>query len=359
MNKIMLIAAIAACFSSNVFARNIQFSSLIPAYQKEALESDLLKLKSWELVPTEYDSELMQVMEVDSLNSDSLIAWLEERVGYIVSEDFDRDNDFIDLDEWFSFPNPYIYPSFGDEDTSVEADPNQKLYTVMANIGVAKYLLDKSKRDLFGINFRSEDGDVVVPLKSPRVGLIQIGEGLFHQKLLVNKDDINAESNSIMRLITLFHEARHSDGNGTSLGFFHAVCPKGHRYQGKSVCDKARNGAYAVDGLLTLKLIQSCQTCTEDETALLTERAQNSLDRVLQEYTVREYTDAVKKRISEYEEYLLNLKEQWNSPYLSPKQESMIANSVSRTQEALDRLMATGETIEKVVPTRYWDASPE
>jgi hypothetical protein len=73
--------------------------------------------------------------------------------------------------------------------------------------------------------------------------------------------------NTIHRLATLFHEARHSDGRGRYATFPHIQCPRGHELQGYPACDDIANGAYAVGVAVDELLVANCHTCTANELA--------------------------------------------------------------------------------------------
>lgn len=94
----------------------------------------------------------------------------------------------------------------------------------MTNIGAVLYQTGKDMGDLY--SFRM-DGIGSVVVKSPRTGILKIGSIYFNE--LYEDDSMSASSlkfiHSLYRMATLFHEARHSDGHGDSLGFFHVKCP--------------------------------------------------------------------------------------------------------------------------------------
>ena len=149
---------------------------------------------------------------------------------------------------------------------------SEKAMTVMSNIGSALYMGGKNKRQIFNMKIsrglmRSAEKVSVI---SPRAGIIQIGEGLFAPELTINKDAPDAMINSIFRLSTFFHEARHSDGNGTSLAFSHAICPKGHAYEDEAACDESLNGSYTVGAVMLMEMAQGCgENCSEREKEIL------------------------------------------------------------------------------------------
>ncbi len=240
-------------------ARELRFSKDIPSDYIDLLKNDLQQLSSLLSEKSEGDQSLKSIMGLEQLSPSELTSWLTQRIGYIVGEDFDPSRDFSALGA-HQYPNPSTFPSFDQED-DVPLSSSGELIIVMANLGAAQYLIGKSQRQLYGLNFDDGFEQNIVPLTSARIGLVKIGAGLFHQKLNFDRNDLSAEVNSIMRLATLFHEARHSDGNGETLGFFHTVCPRGHKYQGRSACDKNLNGPYMLDALLIEKMMKSCKSC--------------------------------------------------------------------------------------------------
>ena len=68
----------------------------------------------------------------------------------------------------------------------------------------------------------------------------------------------------IFRAGVLFHEARHSDGHGKTLGFMHAKCPATHDLAGLNACDAATNGPYTIGSEMHKYLMYACgSSCSE------------------------------------------------------------------------------------------------
>lgn len=358
MLKKLQFVSLALFLSLGVTAREIQFSRDISFEYQQLIRGDLARLSALLQNPSAIDQQLLQVMELDELSASSLELWLTERLGHIVADDFDPLREFIATTS-HTYQNAYIFPRF-DEEVVTPLDPSATMLTVMANIGTAQYLIGKSQRQLYAFDFEAIDGQTKrIELTSPRVGVVKIGPGLFHPKLNFNSNDLSAEVNSIMRLATLFHEARHSDGNGETLGFFHAVCPTGHAYQGRSACDKNLNGPYMLDALLIEKFMASCQSCSAEELKFLSKHAADSRARVLTSYTVLDFTDDVKAQLEQLEASKQNYMAQWNTPNLSPRQEMMISNALESIDNKIARLMSSGAKVETVVPTTFWNARAE
>ena len=112
---------------------------------------------------------------------------------------------------------------------------------------------------LIGIKFR---GVGRVPITSPRTGIIQIGDGLFHDGFFREELPKDSVVRKVFRIQTFFHEARHSDGTGKSIGFLHALCPPGHAYAGVNACDRNSNGPYTVGALMIEQLEKACPNCS-------------------------------------------------------------------------------------------------
>lgn len=104
-------------------------------------------------------------------------------------------------------------------------------------------------------------GNESIVINSPRVGVLQLGEIYrHHERIKGFSGDIDSLKNSLLRLSTFFHEARHSDGNGENVGFSHVKCDSGD-FRGKVACDDSSNGAYTVSKVVLQSLLSSCSDC--------------------------------------------------------------------------------------------------
>jgi hypothetical protein len=261
---------------------DITLSNSIDLDMRTKIDKDLKNLDSMIFYKT-VEPRTLKVMGLLSLSSHTLSRWLGQRVNYIISDESDSTADLLTMKNIFisqngvDFPNSEILPYSLDvssrfhknlAETSNSNNGSQASMIVMSNLGTALYMDGKDSNTIYGMNIVSsktlENKKVII--KSPRAGIIQIGEGLFSPDLTINESNADAISNSILRLSVFFHEARHSDGNGKSLGFYHANCPKTHDYADQPACDENLNGPYAVGTLVLKEMVKNCSLhCNEAE----------------------------------------------------------------------------------------------
>lgn len=172
--------------------------------------------------------------------------------------------------------------------------------TVAQNLSVAfwlGYMLDrrKSGEDPGAIPDQRE-GDRSIHLNSSRMGFVQLG------------DPYSAVDNSIFRIATLIHEARHSDcPNGITgsqldqfldpqskpsnddiisvigtCGFLHPDCPAGHPLAGKPACEDGEGwGAYSVMIPFNRMIYRQCTNCSEDDRQAAAVSASEAATRII------------------------------------------------------------------------------
>ena len=225
-------------------------------------------------IASQSTKDMIKLMEIPNSDAASMQTWLEDRVHFIVSEDFDSKKKAIYDDSKPIYPEnqilPYkierssgssstneLFPQAGNELFPQTDKSPAKGQIVMSNMGLAFYLNGK-------IENRRVVVDLVdigpVRIESPRTGLLQVGEGLFS---LYKRRITQNVLKGIFRVSTLFHEARHSDGHGATLGFLHAKCPTGHDFEGLYACDASTNGPYTVGALMEKNLLAACgDSCT-------------------------------------------------------------------------------------------------
>lgn len=161
--------------------------------------------------------------------------------------------------------------------------------TVAVNIGIQLWIESfASFRSPGTVRLQGHD----FKLNSGRVGIIALGDGFNMQ----GRSDFN-------RLITLLHEARHSDcssgldegdlklvterdfdglqNKNPSCGHLHEVCPAGHQLAGTPACDSHAWGAYSMSWMFAQNFADNCMGCSEKETQTLLIAAKDSLTRVL------------------------------------------------------------------------------
>lgn len=272
MLKKSLIIMTLGTLSLNAFAFELTFSRGIPKAQREKLSQDVKVLKSFQMREAA-DEETLKILDIKNLENATMVKWLADRVQYIVE---DKDIEKFKLSasrENFVYPYPGQFPDIdlSGMEMNIEiplrpVSDDAAGVTVMSNIGTAFYFIGKLSDQLLRLRIRVgllkfERIDIT----SPRVGVLQIGEGLFMDRFDFNRENPKALSNSLNRLSTLFHEARHSDGHGAHLGFFHAICPMGHPFAGEAACDKNLNGPYAVGAQVVKEFAKNCVSCNESE----------------------------------------------------------------------------------------------
>lgn len=259
--------------------RDIIMSSKINKDQRKTLKNDLEVIRNFSFAHSA-DPRTLTIMELDDLNSDSAYNWLRDRVSAVI-EDTDLDKLNIRGRAFSDYPRNEAAvieqslpaPSDGSGGRGV---------TVMSNIGTAIYYAGKTSNQLYSVKVKTGFlSSKKIEVTSPRSGIIQIGEGLFMRKYLMNKDNEGATSNSLGRMAVFFHEARHSDGNGKGLGFFHAVCPIGHDFAGAHACDRNLNGPYSVGAQMMKEMARNCDDCSVAEKEQMRLRYLDSMNRVL------------------------------------------------------------------------------
>ena len=285
----MILASSVSWGSSDIYLSKSIKGKLRDKIEKDLSALDQIQFKSDSLKPT------LRIMGLKELNAHTANDWLNQRVNYVVSENalslfnlLIRRVIYVDREN-VDFPNaeiaPYSLEMMDQSKMQLQAGLNsEKAMTVMSNIGSALYLSGKNDHKVLGMKisrglFRSSEK---VAVDSPRAGIIQIGEGLFAKELAVNPNDEKAFANTVFRMGTFFHEARHSDGNGESLGFLHALCPKGHDYEGQAACDENLNGPYSVGMVMMAEMSRACDDkCSARESETLKLLVLDSANRIL------------------------------------------------------------------------------
>jgi len=245
----------------------IYFDSSIPSFQIQILKDDLSYLYKSSI--KDIDTELKPMMELSKVDGAHVFNWVFNRVKYIIGEDYRVSGRNLVTKRGHQFPSTPLPPSILNRTNQYRAT------LIMSNTGAELYLRGKMNKVLRGI--RLDRTNVFAP--SPRVGILQVGEGLFLERLLINKN-IESEANRIKRLGTLFHEARHSDGNSEHIGFIHSKCPEGHALSGLEACESYSNGAYSIEATATKTLLLNCRTCSNVDKTKLTAIIADSLNRV-------------------------------------------------------------------------------
>lgn len=300
MKKILIASLLATAAVAN--ASDITLSKGIKNQLRDKIERDMNVLDNFKFNSTA-DEGTLKLMDMTSLNATTASSWLEKRVKYVIEENalsvlklLIKKTVYVER-EGVNFPNADILP--------YTLDPKNKapsLYSaeegegvvVMSNIGAGLYMGGKNENKVYGMKISRGllKKGIKVAVESPRAGIIQIGEGLFMKEITVNNDNPDSIANSINRLGTFFHEARHSDGNGSSLSFAHSPCPTGHDYAGAYACDEGLNGPYTVGAVMVKEMLKGCaDSCSEKEKQILKIIVLDSQNRIM--HTTRKGTPAV------------------------------------------------------------------
>lgn len=317
-----LAATLTPVFAAEEFG-GLKFHSSIPKNQVEALKVDLRYLYQNPL--TKADPQFLGVAQVQIGDGPNLHNWVVNRVRYIVGENYQLDDSNIITTKYNRFPNTPL------PDGLSAMDGNEgSVKTVMSNMGAALYLYGKKEKVLYGIKF---DGESVYA-KSTRVGFLQVGEGLFFKDFLLNPN-LLAPANSISRLGTLFHEARHSDGNSKHTGFLHFTCPEGHPYANYAACEVSANGSYTVGGLSERHMLANCSTCSTKEKNALAAKVLDSFNRIIKispmAADLANQLNAIKAIKAQYEAML---------PKATPEQKKLIEAELAKMNTIIPQLEA-------------------
>ena len=263
-------------------------SNLLPLH-KNLLAADIRYLKSQNIKMEESADPVR-----DEITKSSLFTWFRERVHFVVGADLDLDKDENgDATFYPNYPNRKEDKNMGAE-SNIQKDFGQGLAnrfqeisrngsprTSMVNLGAALYSLGKDK--LMRIRLMIPGFDLV-DIGSPRIGVLKVGPGLFmgiedEKQAIQNR--LSSNVMTIYRLGIMMHEARHSDGNGSSLTFPHMTCPPNHEYAGILACDNSLNGPYTVGANSVEVLLKNCKECSIKEKTKLAEIALDYRSRVI------------------------------------------------------------------------------
>lgn len=223
-------------------------------------------------IPAPSNAQYAQLIGVPDFSSNSLVSWLQRRIKVVVGETFDYDGLKI-IGEKRSY-NPQII--------SRDREEVSEIQTVMFNMGALLYLNGKDDSIVYDLPVMG----TVVRVTSPRVGIIQIGEGLFDANS-IKGSDVRALVNRLLRIAVFFHEARHADGNGANAAFPHSKCTTG-TYKGSSSCESNTNGPYVVEAIMLRQFYDACEGCTTSELDALRAFIADNIGRLLSGHQVRD-----------------------------------------------------------------------
>ncbi|MCE3011291.1 MAG: hypothetical protein LW875_11850 [Proteobacteria bacterium] len=249
----------------------LKYSQDVTLYQRSLTESDLRFLSEAEFPVN--NQEVMEVLDLTDSSSLNMSAWLAERVKVMTDSKQKLGDGAVRVlrspATWNTEPSADFIAAYAQSRSQV----------MMSNIGATIYQFGKRTGQVFSLLV---NGVGWISIESPRAGVVRIGDGYFAPlKPQWGAETLSRRIARIFRLETLFHEARHSDGRGSHVGFSHVICPKGHTYQGQFACDSMNNGAYRVGALLTQQFKESCTNCSVEEKELLDFLYLDSRSRVL------------------------------------------------------------------------------
>lgn len=328
---------------------DITLSTKIKNSQEKAIERDLKTLSEFKF-SEEGSEDTLFYFGIQSLTNEDLEEWLDARVSWIIPETEPSKLKLIE-------GGAATYPDNGMpiiEMPSVK--PSGKGVVVMSNIGTALYFSGKQSKQKVGLKiktslFKREK----VMIDSPRAGVIMIGEGLFMRRLQINRQKDESVANSLGRLQTFFHEARHSDGHGKHLGFFHAVCPEGHDYAGVNACDRNMNGPYSIGSCLMKEFIKNCEDCSESEKEVMKLVWLDSLNRVIKDTEIIADNNNFEIKTLEID---IALKETLITLASTDQERQKLTAELLELKKKLKEL-AKAEGLLELVPSPIHDPAPE
>jgi hypothetical protein len=329
----------------------LKFEKGMPKEQIATLTEDLAKLYAM-TIPSP-DKEMLRILGMKDGSGASMTLWLSDRVQYVVGQDYDLASNVRPSAATllFKYPNPGVFPNIEEPTRELPSDGSVKV--VMANIGTALYFAGKQSGFLLKAGIEGTLNGV--DMRSPRTGLLQVGDGLFSpgKKLEAASPTVRR----LYRLETLFHEARHSDGNGKSLGFLHASCAPGHDLEGLPACDRNLNGPYTVGAHMIKALGKACTDCSAADKELIKLISADSFNRVIKEYPdPNEPAPATPDQQIETLRLLVGTCNTLNEVGIADSEDC------TRQRKQLADAEADPSSLEiprKMIKTTEWDATPE
>jgi hypothetical protein len=212
-----------------------------------------------------------------------ILQYMNDRVNYIVPQVDDLQSR-LKLG-WIQLP------SGGDQGAPDPTNGDKRAVVMALNIGFALWMANEANPTPFDLHF--EIGNTTVPLTSPRVGIVELGEGYT-----MDKTPGGTPITTIVRTTTLVHEARHSDCTGGmeasdldlikegempqnhECGHLHIDCPEGHPLAGLPACDDLAWGAYSIEAIYAAAVAKTCQNCALEEQEQGMEVALDAISRV-------------------------------------------------------------------------------
>jgi hypothetical protein len=345
-------------FAGTAQIDNIKIASSVPSDQASRLIKDIQLLKGMTFANP--DPNMLKLMGIADANGSTLASWMEDRVNFIVDNDFALNNTTVtDSKQSFNFPNPSETPTIetpapAPSQSSGTSTAPSDVQVMMLNIGSAIYYAGKESNTLYSVQIPGVANELAT---SPRIGIIKIGAGMFSPLFSTDqgKDPSTYEDAMpylALRLSVLIHESRHSDGNGKSLGFFHALCPSGI-YANMNACDRNLNGPYQIQTTFLNSLGQSCTTCSAGDKVAIQAIAADSASRQIVSTADSATNDGATIQ-------LLQSELDYCSIIANLPPGTIPAGTVDCSNTAAIQAQITAlQTNPAVIPSTMWDATPE
>lgn len=337
---LMMATAMSAVAGENF--GGIHFDSSIPASQMQVIKEDLIYLYRNPI--KDVDSSLQSMAGLPKIDGHHLYNWIYNRVKYIIGEDYKISDKNLVKQTGFQFPATPLPPMI------LNGTNQYSNVLVMSNAGAELYVTGKRDKVLKGLRIDNK----VVFATSPRTGILQIGEGLFMDKHLVNSG-LYAEANKIQRLGTFFHEARHADGHSEHIGFIHSRCPKGHNLSGVYACEAYANGAYSLEAVATKTLMLNCKTCSETDRTKLMAAIADAYSRVV----VRSHLKTEQQLLEEMTSYQGVIDFYVNYIAANPKIGQAYVEELNRLKSQLRESQRQLQELRTPIEPKKFDAVPE
>lgn len=253
----------------------------VSATAKDSLSRDFKRIERFDLTTnTANDANLKNLLEVPDLSGATMSAWLKERVRYLLSPDLSNYRvGTLDSNAQSLYVSRLPGLNAAETENMAAAMMGTRLYEIGKTLRTqepdVEYLM-------------IEVNNAWVHLNTQRNGVMQIGPALFDPKYMPNSVNPGAYANTAVRVETLFHEARHADGNEVSgsFGFYHAICPVGSavadEFEEKAACDDNANGPYTLGAQILKAYIAKCgDYCSAQDRSVLQAFMLDSLSRVV------------------------------------------------------------------------------
>ncbi|HLW55919.1 MAG TPA: hypothetical protein VKY27_00955 [Bacteriovoracaceae bacterium] len=345
MKRIITTSAILAfsfsAMASEKFA-GIHLDSSMPSSQIRTLKSDLTYLYSNQIKET--DPQFQEMAGLAKVDGPHMYNWIYNRVKYIIGENYKTYGRNVVTKKGHRFPSTPLPAVVANGTNSYGA------VMIMSNVGAGLYLYGKRDKVLKGLKIDRKNVFAV----SPRVGILQVGEGLFLESLLIN-NNMNSEANKIKRLGTLFHEARHSDGHSEHVGFHHDRCPTGHALSGFYACESSSNGSYSIEAVATKTLLLNCRTCSEIDKTKLTTAIADNYSRVV----VRSHVKSEEKLLDEIETFQRVVEFYENLLATNPQLKEVYAKELERLKAQLKESQDQLKELRTPMEPKKLDPKPE